>query len=107
MASVHAHASGMGGIRTAGDLVARVMFQKKMKLPEAKKYVAEKLNVPVLSLTDEIVMRETREDLGLGTVFGGYGHAPKGIEAKFNIAKVLDININCVDKFIEKTGMKK
>jgi len=30
----------------------------------------------------------------------------KGIQAKFNIAKVLGIKINCVERFLEKTGLK-
>jgi dimethylamine---corrinoid protein Co-methyltransferase len=41
MALAHMHASGMGGIRTAGDLVARMQLSRKMRLNDAKKYVAE------------------------------------------------------------------
>ena len=37
----HLMASGMGGIRSAGDLVARMMYTKKMKLKDAKEYVAK------------------------------------------------------------------
>ena len=33
----HLVASGMGGIRTAGDLVARMMYTKNMKLNDAKR----------------------------------------------------------------------
>lgn len=106
MASVHAHASSIGGMRTAGDLVARIQYAKKMKLPEAKKYVADKLGVSLIDLTDEIVMRETRENLGIGTIYSGYGAVPRGIESKINIARVLDLDINCVNKFKEKTGLK-
>ena len=69
MAIVHSQASGMGGVRTSGDLVARMQLSKGMRLNEAKKYVADKLKVSVADLTDEVVMRETREDLDIGTVF--------------------------------------
>ncbi len=106
MAIVHSQASGMGGVRTAGDLVARMQLAKSMRLNDAKKYVADKLGVGLLDLTDEVVMREVREELDISTVYMGYGAASRGIEAKANIAKLLDIEINCVEKFKNKTGMK-
>ena len=95
----------MGGIRTAGDLVARVQLAKGLRLPEAKAYVAERLKVAAAELSDEIVMRELREDLGLGTVYMGYGAAPRGIEAKINIERLLDLPIRCVSQFRKKTGL--
>lgn len=95
----------MGGVRTSGDLVARMQLAKGMRLNEAKQYVADKLKVSLLDLTDEVVMREVREDLDIATVFMGYGAASRGIEAKANIAKLLDLKINCVEKFKGKTGM--
>lgn len=106
MAIVHSQASGMGGIRTAGDLVARVQLAKSMRLPQAKEYVAKKLGVSVPDLSDEVIMRELREELDIGTVFMGYGAASRGIEAKIRIAKLLDLKINCVEKFKEKTAWK-
>ena len=106
MAIVHSQASGMGGVRTCGDLVARAQLQKGMRLNDAKKFVAEKLKVDIKDLTDEVVMRETREDLDIGTVYMGYGSASRGMEAKIRIAEILDIKINCVEKFKEKTGLK-
>lgn len=105
MAIVHSQASGMGGIRTAGDLVARMQLAKNMRLGDAKKYVADKLKVSLRDLTDEIVMREVREDRDIATVFMGYGSASRGIEAKANISKLLDLEINCVEKYKKKTGM--
>ena len=33
---VHVGASGMGGMRTAGDLVARMQISRGMKIKEAK-----------------------------------------------------------------------
>lgn len=106
MALVHAQASGMGGMRTAGDLVARVMFAKRMKREDAKRYVAEKLGISVLSLTDEIVMQELREQLGLGVTYRGYDATARGIEAKINISRVLDLKINSVENFLKRTGTK-
>jgi len=102
MAITHSHASGMGGMRVAGDLVARVQMARGMRIQEAKAYVAEKLGVAVADLTDPIIMTEVRTDLGLGLVTPLPG-VPKGIEAKFNIARVLDIDINCVKRFKERT----
>ena len=106
MAIVHSQAAGMGGVRTSGDLVSRMELSKGMRINEAKKYVADKLKVGLADLTDEVVMRELREELDIATVFMGYGSASRGIEAKANISKLLDLKINCVEKFMNKTGMK-
>jgi len=103
MALTHMHASGMGGIRTAGDLVARMQMSKKMRLNEAKEYVAGKLKVAVSDLADEVIMNEVRQDLDIGNVYGGMGEQSRGIEAKFRIAKLLDLEINSVERFLRKT----
>ena len=91
-------------MRAAGDLVARMQMTREMKIHEAKTYVAEKLGIGVAELTDPIIMTEVRTDLGLGLVTPLPG-VPKGIEAKFNIARVLDIDINCVKRFKERTRL--
>jgi len=88
----------MGGIRTSGDLVAWMQITRKMKIHEAKTYVAKKLKVDILDLTDEEVMRPLREDLGIGTVTSVAG-SPKGIRAKWKIAELLDISIRSVELF--------
>ena len=103
MCITHSLASGMGGVRTAGDLVARMQMSRGMKIREAKEYVANKLKVSVRDLSDSTVMTTVRDDLGLGCVAQLPGR-PKGIEAKFNIAEVLGIEINCVNKFKQKAG---
>jgi dimethylamine--corrinoid protein Co-methyltransferase len=82
MAITHAVASGMGGMRAAGDLVARMQIARGMKIDEAKK----------------------RDDLGLGILHPNI-RSPKCLEAKFNIARLLDIEINCVNRFKEKAGL--
>lgn len=94
----HAIASGMGGIRTTGDLVARMQMTWGMKIAEAKKYVADKLGISVPEMIDEVLMREVREDLKIGFITSRGGH-PKGIEAKHHIARLLDIDINSVNAF--------
>jgi dimethylamine--corrinoid protein Co-methyltransferase len=104
MAITHAHASGMGGMRAAGDLVARMQMVRGMKIKEAKEYVAGKLGVTVLELTDPVIMNEVRTDLGIGVITPLPGLA-KGIEAKFNMARVLDIDINCVKRFKERVSL--
>lgn len=104
MALAHMHASGMGGIRTAGDLVARMQLSKKMRLNEAKEYVAGKLKVSVDDLVDEVVMNEVRQDLDISTVYAGMGEMSRGIESKFRIAKLLDLEINSVQRFLRKTN---
>ncbi len=101
MAISHAIASGMGGMRAAGDLVARMQMTRGMKIDEAKRYVAEKLNVSVSDLTDPVIMTEVREDLEIGSVSPLPGCA-KGIEAKLRIAEILDIKINCIRRLKNK-----
>lgn len=103
MALAHAHASGIGGMRAAGDLVARMQMTRGMRIPEAKAYVADKLKIGISDLTDPVIMTEIREDLRLGDVTPLPGCA-KGIEAKFRIAEVLGIDINCVERFKKKTA---
>ena len=93
----------MGGIRTAGDLVARMQLTK-MRLPEAKAYVAEKLGVDVFDLSDSTTMRTVREELDIGVVTAVPGLA-KGLEAKARIAELLDIRINSVERLKAKTGL--
>ncbi len=101
MALTHAHASGMGGMRAAGDLVARVQMARGSRIQEAKQYVAERLRIAVSELTDPVIMSEVREDLQIGAVTPLPGCA-KGIEAKFRIAEILGIDINCVQRFNDK-----
>ncbi len=96
----HMMASGMGGIRTAGDLVGR-MQMRRMRLNDAKAYVAEKLKVSPADLSDEYLMREVREELDIGLIMAVPGCA-KGLEAKARIAELLDIEINCVTRLKKK-----
>jgi dimethylamine--corrinoid protein Co-methyltransferase len=98
MPITHIMTSGMSGIRAAGDLVARMEFSKNMRIGQAKEYVAKKLGVSSMDLSDEYVMREVREYQGIGVITSVAG-APKGYAAKMNIEKLLGIEINCCEKF--------
>jgi dimethylamine--corrinoid protein Co-methyltransferase len=101
MPIAHGVAAGMGGIRTAGDLVARMQMARKMRIKDAKAYVASKLKVSPMDLSDEHVMREIREELDIGIITSVPGCA-KGIEAKVRIAELLGIEINCVTRLKNK-----
>lgn len=106
MEATHALAAGMGGIRTSGDLVLRLQLAKKMKINEAKAYVAEKLKVTVEELSDIVTMNDIREELGLGLAHvEPCAQANAGMEAKFRIEKVLGIKINSVQRFKERAGI--
>lgn len=98
----------MGGIRAGGDLVARMQMTRGMRLKEAKQYVADKLGVTPYDLSDVAVMTDLRSELGFGRIHSyAISHPWQAnlIEAKFNIARVLDVKINCVERFKERTGL--
>ena len=73
-----------------------------MKIDEAKRYTAEKLGVSIEELTDPVIMREIRQEFNLGVVQSEMGTA-QGIEAKHHIARLLDIDINSLRVFSERT----
>ena len=98
MPVTHIVTAGMGGMRTAGDLVAWMQMSRRMKLTDAKHYVADKLKVDVVDLVDEDVMYPLRKDLGIGTVTPEAG-GPEGILAKCRVADLLEIEINSVQRF--------
>jgi dimethylamine--corrinoid protein Co-methyltransferase len=106
MEATHAIAAGMGGVRTAGDLVMRVQLAKKLRIVEAKKFVAEKLGVTIEELCDVITMTEVRERLGFGlSHFEPDANANIGMEAKFRISDALGVRINSVERFKELAGL--
>jgi len=76
----------------------RVMLAKKMKLPEAKKYVSQKLGISMQEMHDSTFMLEYRRDNGLGIIMP-YAHEVYGMECKFRIADKLGIKINSVERF--------
>jgi dimethylamine--corrinoid protein Co-methyltransferase len=108
MHASHAIAAGMGGVRTAGDLVARMQVTRGMRLGEAKDHVAGKLGVSPLDLSDPLVMHEVRRERGIGFVATEervFPDEPGGIEAKFRIAAVLDVPVNSVERFRRRVGL--
>ncbi len=104
----HALAAGMGGMRTAGDLVARMQMSRGMRLKEAKDYVAGKLGCTVRDLSDSYAMEQIRGEKGLGRILDHsnlHPGEPNAMMAKFRIAELLGIRINSVDKFRDLAGL--
>ena len=106
MSVAHIMAAGMGGIRTAGDLVAWMQLTQRMKITEAKEYVARKLGINVMDLTDVEVMHEVRQDLDIATL-PMIADGASGIVAKCRIAELLDIELNSVNRFKSKLHLSK
>lgn len=97
----------MGGVRTAGDLVLRMQLAKKMKIDEAKNYVADRLGVNLEDLRDVVEMTDVRQNLGIGLCqVEPCAEENNGMAAKFRIAEVLGIKINSVERFRERAGIK-
>lgn len=97
----------MGGVRTTGDLVMRLQIAKKMRINEAKQYVADKLGLTIEEICDVVTMSEVREERGFGLAnFEPYAESNIGMEAKFKIAEAMDIKINSVERFKERAGLK-
>jgi dimethylamine--corrinoid protein Co-methyltransferase len=104
----HALAAGMGGIRTAGDLVARMQMTRGMRLAEAKRYVADKLGCTERDLSDSYAMEQIRGEKGLGRILDHsnlHPGEPNAMYAKFRIAELLGIKINSVERFKELAGI--
>jgi len=104
----HALAAGMGGIRTAGDLVARMQMSRGMRLKEAKQYVADKLGCTVRDLSDSYAMEQIRGEKGLGRILDHsnlHPGEPNAMMAKFRIAKLLGLHINSVERFKDLAGL--
>ena len=104
----HALAAGMGGMRTAGDLVARLQMSRGMRLTEAKEYVAAKLGCSVVDRSDSYAMEQIRGEKGLGRILDHsnlHPGQPNAMMAKFRIAELLGIPINSVERFRELSGL--
>ena len=104
----HALAAGMGGMRTAGDLVARMQMSRGMRLTEAKEYVAGRLGCSVGDLSDSYAMEQIRGEKGLGRILDHsnlHPGEPNAMMAKCRIAELLGIPINSVERFRELSGL--
>lgn len=85
----------------------RLQIAKKMRINEAKQYVADKLGLTIEEICDVVTMSEVREERGFGLGnFEPCAESNIGMEAKFKIAEALDIKINSVDRFKERAGIK-
>ena len=107
MPIAHAVASGLNGLRAAGDLVARMEMGRGMRLAEAKAYVAGKLGVSPFDLSDPSAMHEVRGEMGLGRFFEAESPQPFDVgplEAKAAIGELLDIRINALAQRVERRG---
>jgi dimethylamine--corrinoid protein Co-methyltransferase len=96
----------MGGLRTAGDLVARMQMTRRMRLPEAKAFVAGTLGVSPADLSDPVAMADVRREMGLGTIPTEDTATPGdalAIEAKLNIARVLGVQVRSAERLLELT----
>jgi len=98
--------AGLQCTRCAGDLISRAQFHNKTKIKESKKFVADKLGIDTFDLIDEQIMRELREELGIGTITA-IGGGPTPMEAKMNIEKVLGFEIASCKRFRENTGLSR
>jgi dimethylamine--corrinoid protein Co-methyltransferase len=104
----HALAAGMGGIRTAGDLVGRMQMTRGLRLTQAKRYVADKLGCSVGDLSDSYAMEQIRGEKGLGRILDHsnlHPGEPNAMTAKFRIADLLGIRINSVERFKAMAGI--
>jgi len=104
----HSCASGMNGLRAAGDLVVRLQMSKGMRLKEAKAVAADKLGVTTRDLSDPLAMHELRGRLRLGRLFETettYFRDPSPLEAKWHISETLGIPINSVIKLRAGLGI--
>ena len=84
-----------------------MQITRGMRLKQAKEYVAQRLGVSVMDLSDPVVMLDVRKERGLGasTEAGEilYVDDPLGLEAKYHIARLLDVPINSVERFSAMT----
>ncbi len=71
-----------------------MQITRGMRLMQAKEYVAQKLGVSLMDLSDPVAMLEVRKERGLGSATEAgeilYVDDPVGLEAKFHIADLLE-----------------
>lgn len=84
-----------------------MQITRGMRIGESKAYVAERLGVSPCDLSDPVAMEDVRRERQLGriTTFEiTYHTQASAMEAKFRIAELLDLPINCVQRFRERAG---
>lgn len=88
--------------------MARMQITRGMRLPDAKAHVAERLGVSPADLSDPLAMEDARRENRLGRVTTfeiSYPTESSAMEAKFNIAELLGLPVNCVTRFKEHAGL--
>jgi len=83
-----------------------MQMTRRMRVPEAKAYVADKLGVTSEDLSDPVTMADARRALGLGTIpteDTATVDDALGLEAKVNIARVLGVPVRSVERFAALT----
>ena len=83
-----------------------MQLTQRMKITEAKEYVARKLGISVMDLTDVEVMHEVRQELDIATL-PMIADSASGMVAKCRIAELLDIDLNSVNTFKSKLNISK
>jgi len=84
-----------------------MQMTRRMRLPEAKAYVADRLGVSPADLSDPVTMSDVRRERGLGTIpteDTATVNDALAIEAKVNIARVLDVPVRSAQRLRELTG---
>ena len=85
-----------------------MQITRGMRLREAKAYVAERLGIGPSDLSDSLMMTDVRRQHGLGriTTFEmSYATESSAMESKFRIAELLDLPVNCVQRFRQHAGL--
>ena len=85
-----------------------MQITRGMRLGEAKAHVAKRLGVSPADLSDPLTMEDARREHQLGriTTFEiSYPAESSAMEAKFRIARLLGLPINCVTRFGEHAGL--
>ena len=100
----HIMASCMGGIRTAGDLVAWMQMTRKMKIHEAKAYVAE--NWESSHGSDQRGGHARFGKSWASAWSPPWPAAPRASGPRCKIAELLDIHIPSVDLFKAQMGFE-
>ena len=83
-----------------------MQLTQRMKITEAKEYVARKLGISVIELTDEEVMHQVRQDLDIATL-PMIADGASGIVAKYRSAELLHIELNPVNLVTSKLSFSK
>jgi hypothetical protein len=79
-----------------------MQLARRMRLPEAKASVAERLGVDTTDLSDPVTMAEVRRELGLGTIpteDTANAEDALAVEAKVNISRLLGVPVRAVERF--------